>query len=96
MMQEMPRSAFPDPRNNPVLKVLEARQRLSDEAEDELRDVGRRSFKGRTYVDAGTIQLALMRKARGEPNSRIEEALGIKQGRLSVLGNGMVTTVNEV
>jgi 3-deoxy-7-phosphoheptulonate synthase len=73
MMQAPPASAFPDPRNNPVLRVLEARQRISDQAEDELRDVGRRSFAGRTYVD--------------------EKALGIKQGRLSVLGKGTVGAV---
>jgi 3-deoxy-7-phosphoheptulonate synthase len=93
MMQAPPQSAFPDPRNNPVLRVLEARQRISDIAEDESRDVGRRSFAGRTYVDAGLITLALMRQARGEPDARIEEALGIKKGRLSVLGKGMVGPV---
>lgn len=93
MMQELPVSAFPDPRNNPVLRVLEARQRITDEAEDELRDVGRRGFAGRTYVDAGIIQLALMRQAKGEPDSRIEEALGIKKGRLSVLGRRTVAPI---
>lgn len=93
MMQAPPASAFPDPRNNPVLRVLEARQRISDQAEDELRDVGRRSFAGRTYMDAGIITLALMRQARGEPASRIEQALGIKQGRLGVLRRGTVGPV---
>jgi 3-deoxy-7-phosphoheptulonate synthase len=76
-----------------VLRVLEARQRISDQADDELRDVGRRSFAGRTYVDAGLITLALMRRARGEPTSRIEQALGIKEGRLSVLGENTVGPV---
>lgn len=94
MMQAPPPSAFPDPRNNPVLRVLEARQRIADEAEDELRDVGRRGFAGRKYADAGLIQLALMRRAKGEPDSRIEEALGIKKGRLSVLEKGTVSTVH--
>jgi len=95
MMQEPPRSAFPDPRNNPVLKVLEARRRIADEAEDEIRHVGRRSFQGLTYLDAGLIQLALMRRAKGEPDARIEEALGIKKGRLSVLSRGIVAPVQE-
>ena len=72
--------------NNPALKVLEARERIAEEAEVELRDVGRRGFQGRKYVDAGIIQLALMRQARGEPDARIEDALGMKKGRLSVLG----------
>ncbi|KAH7079179.1 hypothetical protein BKA63DRAFT_259886 [Paraphoma chrysanthemicola] len=93
IMQAPPASAFPDPRNNPVLRVLEARQRISDLADDELRHVGRRGFAGRTYVDAGIITLALMRQARGEPESRIEQALGIKKGRLSVLGKGTVGAV---
>ncbi|KAH5598017.1 hypothetical protein HBI26_095520 [Parastagonospora nodorum] len=90
MMQAPPASAFPDPRNNPVLRVLEARQRISDLAEDELRNVGRKSFAGLTYADAGVITLALMRQSRGEPESRIEQALNIKKGRLSVLGQGIV------
>lgn len=95
MMQTPPSSAFPDPRNNPVLRVLEARQRIADEAEDELKDVGRRGFTGRKYADAGLIQLALKRRAKGEPDSRIEEALGFKKGRLSVLGKRTVSTVYE-
>lgn len=93
MMQAPPQSAFPDPRNNPVLRVLESRQRISDVADEELRQVGRKSFAGRTYVDAGLITLALMRQARGEPDARIEKALGIKPGRLSVLGKGRVGPV---
>ncbi|KAH8724001.1 hypothetical protein GQ44DRAFT_295495 [Phaeosphaeriaceae sp. PMI808] len=93
MMQAPPVSAFPNLRNNPVLKVLEARQQISDKAENELRDVGRKGFAGRTYVDAGVITLALMRKARGEPEDRIEKALGIKKGRMSVLGKASVGPV---
>jgi 3-deoxy-7-phosphoheptulonate synthase len=93
MMQAPPASAFPDPRNNPVLRVLEARQRISDQADDELRDVGRKSFAGRTYIDAGLITLALMRQAKGEPASRIEQALGIKKGRLGVLNERTVGPV---
>lgn len=95
-MQELPRSAFPDARNNPVLRVLEARQRIADEAEEELRNVGRRSFKGRVYLDAGLIQLALMRQAKGEPDARIEDALGIKKGRLSLLRAGMLAPVQDI
>jgi 3-deoxy-7-phosphoheptulonate synthase len=95
MMQAPPQSAFPDPRNNPVLRVLEARQRIQDEAEEDLSHVGRRGFAGRKYVDAGLIQLAMMRQARGEPSQRIEEALGIKKGRLSLLRNGTVGPMHE-
>ncbi|EDU50053.1 hypothetical protein L13192_08387 [Pyrenophora tritici-repentis] len=93
MMNSPPQSAFPDARNNPVLRVLEARQRIAEAAEEELRDVGRRGFKGRTYLDAGLITLALMRMERGEPAERIEESLGIMKGRLGVLGKGVVGSV---
>ncbi|KAF9698710.1 hypothetical protein EKO04_002975 [Ascochyta lentis] len=93
MMQAPPQSAFPDARNNPVLRVLEARQRIADEAEQEMSNVGRRGFEGRKYVDAGVIQLALMRQARGEPAERIEKGLSIKKGRLSLLSPGTVGAV---
>ena len=93
MMSELPRSAFPDPQDNPALGILRARQRIQSEAEEELENVGRQSFRGRKYVDAGTITLALMRRQRGEPDSRIEEALGITKGRLSAIREGVVTSV---
>ncbi|KAF2856710.1 hypothetical protein T440DRAFT_6572 [Plenodomus tracheiphilus IPT5] len=95
MMQSLPQSAFPDPRNNPVLRVLEARQRIAEEAEEEIRNVGRRGFEGRVYVDAGVIQLALMRRGRGEPEGRIEEGLGIRRGRLGVVRGEMLGPVVE-
>ena len=77
-----------------MLRVLEARQRIAEAAEEELRDVGRKGFKGRTYVDAGLVTLVLMRRERGEPAERIEESLGIRKGRLGVLGEeGIVGSV---
>ena len=93
MMQAPPKSAFPDPRDNPALRILENRQRIQDEAERELENVGRRGFEGRKYVDAGLIQLAMMRKKRGESDAKAEEALGIKRGRLEVLGKGIVESI---
>jgi len=93
MMTSPPQSAFPDPRDNPALRVLAARQRIAEDAEEELSMVGRRTFEGRKYVDVGIIQLALMRRKHGEPEQRIEEALGIKRGRLGVLGKGIVDSV---
>ena len=61
-MQSLPASAFPDVRNNPVLRVLEARQQIAETAEEELREAGRRGVEGRRYVDAGVVTLALMRR----------------------------------
>ncbi|KAF2270842.1 hypothetical protein CC78DRAFT_538568 [Lojkania enalia] len=92
----LPQSAFPNPRDNPAVRVLEARQRIAAEAEDELANVGRQGFKGRKYVDASVIQLALMRKQGGEPVERIEHALGIKKGRLGVLGKGIVEPIHGI
>jgi hypothetical protein len=95
MMQEPPREVYQqDPRDNPALRVLAARQRIQEAAEEERNNMGRRDFAGRTFVDAGAIQLALMRRAHGENDSRIEEALSIKKGRLGVLGKGIVETVS--
>lgn len=92
-MQIPPRSAFPDPSDNPALRVLAARQKIQEAAEEERNMLGRRGFAGRTYVDAGAIQLALMRRGHGEQDHRIEEALGMKKGRLGVLGKGIVDSV---
>jgi len=94
MMMEPPQSAFPDLRDNPALRVLEARQRIQEIAEEEKGMAGRRGFLGRKYIDAGAVQLALMRRARGESDQKIEEALGIKRGRLGVLGRGIVDPVS--
>ncbi|KAF1958770.1 hypothetical protein CC80DRAFT_407856 [Byssothecium circinans] len=93
MMTSPPQSAFPEPRDNPALRVLEARSRIAEEAEDELSQVGRRGFVGRKYVDAGVVQLALMRRKRGDTDERIEEGLGLARGRLRVLGKGIVEAV---
>jgi 3-deoxy-7-phosphoheptulonate synthase len=90
----MPEHNYPAPTENPALRVLSARQRIQDEADAELAAIGRKGFAGRRYVDAGVIQLALMRKARGEPDARIEQALSIERGRLGVLGRGVFGTVS--
>lgn len=94
-MMQAPESAFASLRDNPALRVLEARQRIQDEAEHELEQIGRKGFQGRKYLDAATIQLAMMRKKRGESDARVEEAYNIKKGRLAVLGKGYVDTVNS-
>lgn len=94
MMQAPPQSAFPDARDNPALRVLAARERIQEEAEQELVNIGRKGFQGRKYVDAGTITLALMRMERGEPHARIEEFFGLERGRLGVLKPGVVKSVS--
>ena len=92
-VQAPPQAALADLRDNPALRVLEARQRIQDEAERELEGVGRRGFGGRKYVDASTIQLALMRRRHGQHDDNIEAGLGIQKGRLGALGNRVVEAV---
>lgn len=92
-MSAPPQSAFPSPRDNPALRVLDARERIQRVAEQELDKVGTRGFQGRRLVDVGILQLALMRRKRGERDASIEESLGIEKGRLGVLGKGIVEAV---
>ncbi|KAF2476457.1 uncharacterized protein BDR25DRAFT_339463 [Lindgomyces ingoldianus] len=92
-MPHFPPEAFSNIQDNPAIRVLQARQRIQDEAEEELAIVGRKGFRGRKYVDAGTIGLALMRKEKGEAEERIEDSLRIRKGRLRVLGKGVVEAV---
>ncbi|KAF2109291.1 hypothetical protein BDV96DRAFT_244517 [Lophiotrema nucula] len=88
-----PINAFPDPRENPALRALRARQRIQEEADEEVTMMGRRGFEGRKYVDVGLVSLALTRRRKGEPDARIEESLGIKKGRLAALGSGIVDSI---
>ena len=95
MPTSLPSHAFPNPLNNPALRLLEARSRIADEAEEELTRAGRRGFEGRKYVDVSAVQLALMRRARGDSDRGIEEAVGLRKGRLGALGpRGVVEAVN--
>ncbi|KAF2021970.1 hypothetical protein BU24DRAFT_33643 [Aaosphaeria arxii CBS 175.79] len=93
MMTAPPQSAFPDPGNNPALRILHSRQKIQEEAESELEQLGKRGFKGRTYVDAGILQLALKRLQRGESEAKVEDAFDIKRGRLGLLKKGLVESV---
>ncbi|PVI00222.1 hypothetical protein DM02DRAFT_709044 [Periconia macrospinosa] len=93
MPTSLPPSAFPNPANNPAVRLLSARSAIADEAEEELGQVGLKGFQGRKYIDASQVSLALMRRGRGEPDERIEEALGLKKGRLGVLGRKGVVEV---
>ena len=88
-----PPSAFPDPRTNPALMVLQARQRLQEEAEEEFLNVGRKGFPGRRFVDVSTVRQALLLRQKGEGEEDVERELGLRKGRLSVLGKGVVEGV---
>ena len=88
-----PPSAFPDPRTNPALMVLQARQRLQEEAEEEFLNVGRKGFPGRRFVDVSTVRQALLLRQKGEGEEDVERKLGFRKGRLGVLGKGFVEGV---
>jgi hypothetical protein len=72
------------------LTVLSARQRLQDTAETELQSVGRRGFQGREYVDIVAVRQAMLLVQGGKSVSVAEETVGLKKGRLGVLGRGIV------
>jgi 3-deoxy-7-phosphoheptulonate synthase len=88
-----PPSAFPDPRTNPALMVLQARQTLQEEAEEEFLNVGRKGFPGRRFVDVSTVRQALLLRQKGEKEEDVERKLGLRKGRLTVLGKGVVEGV---
>ncbi|KAF2814609.1 uncharacterized protein BDZ99DRAFT_566575 [Mytilinidion resinicola] len=86
-------SAYPDPSTNPALTVLAARTRLQELAEEELSQTGRRGFQGRSFVDVAAVRQAMMLVQRGETQSKAEETVGLKKGRLGALGRGIVEAV---
>ena len=73
--------------------VLQARQRLQEEAEEELLNVGRKGFPGRRFADVSTVRQALLLRQKGEAEEDVERKLGLRKGRLSVLGKGVVEGV---
>ncbi|ORY19825.1 hypothetical protein BCR34DRAFT_471520 [Clohesyomyces aquaticus] len=91
--QNFPSDPFPHMADNPAIRVLQARQRIQEEAEEEISMTGRKEFVGRKYIDAGIVSLALMRRGKGEADARIEDGLGIATGRLGVLKRGVVDAV---
>ena len=73
--------------------VLQARQRLQEEAEEEFLNVGRKGFPGRRFVDVSTVRQALLLRQKGEGEEDVERKLGLRKGRLTVLGKGVVEGV---
>ena len=86
MSQPFPVSQFAEnPRNNPSIAILEARQRLQEEAEKEFQTGGR--VGGRQFLDVITIrQILQMRDERGMKAEDIEQRMGLKKGVVARLG----------
>lgn len=80
-------STIPSPRNNPALAILAARQRVQDEHERDKVESGKKGWKGRRYVDVGTLRKALvLRDEKGMKAAEIERALDLREGFVAGLG----------
>lgn len=92
------RSQAPDPRSNPAIAVLDARNKLQDLADQEFEESGKRGHTGREFLDVYTIrQILTMRDEQGRKNADIERVLGLKQGVVNRLGpDGVVGLASEV
>lgn len=93
MMSGEPNAMFPNPattpspRNNPALAILAARQRIQDEEESDKVQTGKSGWKGRRYVDVGTIRKALvLRDESGMDAEEIERTLDLREGFMAGLG----------
>ncbi|KAF2148774.1 hypothetical protein K461DRAFT_324252 [Myriangium duriaei CBS 260.36] len=87
----------PDPRMNPALQVLDAREKWQALADREAGEFGRRGFEGRELMDVGTLRRALiLRDRRGVGEERIEQMLELKKGTLRRLGGQGVVGVSEM
>lgn len=75
------------PKTNPSLRIVEARERINQQFDEEAEGLGRASFTGRTLMSAKDIREALrMRDQGGMSTEEIEKQLRLKSGILSRLG----------
>lgn len=78
---------FPDPSQNPALLVLQARERLQQEAESEFAKTSRSDNAGKRFLDVNTIrQILVMRDDKGFSEAEIERNLGLADGMVKSLG----------
>lgn len=87
---------FPDPAANPTLAVLDARQRLAQQAEAEFEEYGKKSSKGRSLLDVTVIrQMIALRDEKGMKYEEIDQALGLQKGVAARLGRkGIVSNIS--
>lgn len=77
---------FPSPSNNAVLSALEARERLSREAEEEFESLGLSSGQGRRFLTSGMIRDVLVMRERGASEGEIENRFNLRRGLVRRLG----------
>lgn len=77
---------FPNPSQNPALLILQARERIAEEAEREFAAARTGGNGGRRFLDVGAIREALMlRDVKGLSGEEIEERLRLKKGVMGLL-----------
>lgn len=81
-----PGPVFPSPSNNAVLSALEARERLSREAEEEFESLGLSSGQGRRFLTSGMIRDVLVMRERGASEADIENRFNLRRGVVRKLG----------
>jgi hypothetical protein len=77
---------FPSPSNNAVLSALEARERISREAEEEFENLGVSGGQGRRFLTSGMIRDVLVMRERGAPEEDIEHRFNLRKGVVRRLG----------
>ncbi|RKU48321.1 hypothetical protein DL546_008231 [Coniochaeta pulveracea] len=90
-----PRPTYPSSRDNQTLSVLEARRRITERAEAELENIGKRNAEGREFVDIATIRRALLLRQGGVKEEEIEDRFGLKRGTVRRLGGGRMIQAVE-
>ncbi|KAF7563257.1 hypothetical protein G7046_g874 [Stylonectria norvegica] len=79
-------SSFPSARGNRTLSALDARQRLQQEADNDLEAIGRTGAQGRRFLDMRTVVDAIKLRDHGQSPREIEIKLRIQPGLLDKLG----------
>ncbi|KAJ5201945.1 uncharacterized protein N7498_006608 [Penicillium cinerascens] len=79
--------------SNPALLTAAARDRITKAAQQEIDQMGRPDFAGRSYMDALMIHQALtMRDVQKMPSVEIERTLHLKKGTMNKLGvDGLIS-----
>lgn len=74
------------PNSNSGMVVVQTRERIAQKYQQELDDLGRSSFAGRSLISAKDVKEALrMRDEAGVPEQEIEKQLRLKSGILNQL-----------
>ena len=83
-----------DPRTNPAVQILTARERLAAEAEKEFAGAAKSEQTQRRFLEIGTLQqvLAMRDDGRASP-AEIERKFGLQQGVVESLGTTGVVGV---